>query len=90
MSNKIMIAKAVTKFVVMKSVTSVATNIIKDLAPTPVNKREELQLIVGAYVIGGIVADQAVDWADEKLMEGIAFVEVLKQQIQQKKSDNSQ
>lgn len=77
MNDKIMLAKAVTKFVASKSVGMVVANVVKNHVTTA-NKIEEIQVIVGAYVLAGMVADRALAWTDGKFDETIEAVQKFK------------
>ncbi|MCA1806572.1 MAG: hypothetical protein LC687_01730 [Actinobacteria bacterium] len=65
MSDKITIAKNVAKFVVSTSVAAVVKNGIKTQV-VPSNQFEHVQIVVGAYVIGAMIGDKAIDWADNR------------------------
>lgn len=56
------IAKGVAGLVVRRSVSFVAASAIANLVPTE-GKIQKIELVIGASVIGGIVADKAVDYA---------------------------
>lgn len=64
-SDKFELAKAVTKFVVGTSVGTVVSRAIKTHVPAK-NLGEELQILIGAYALAGMVSDHALDWADAK------------------------
>lgn len=66
--DKVKIAKQVTSFVVRRSVSFVAANAIANLVPTE-NKIQKIELIIGASVIGGVVADKGCDFANAKFDE---------------------
>lgn len=73
MDDKIKLAKGITKFVVGTSVGSVVAKAVKsNVAAT--NTLDGVQLIVGAYAIGGMVSDRAVDWAGPKFDEAVDTV----------------
>lgn len=65
MEDKIKLAKGVAKFVVSTSVGSVIKNSIKNQV-VPSNQFEQVQLVVGAYVLGAMIGDKALDWADAR------------------------
>lgn len=75
-NNKILIAKAVTKFVVGRSVGRLMLNGIKANVPT-YSRSEELQLMVGTFVVGGIVAEKGIDWAEQKFDEAVVAIQTI-------------
>lgn len=66
------VAKKATQFVARHSVSFVAATLAKTYCPTE-NKKQKLQLTVGAYVIGGMAADKAVDWVGHEFDEAVDF-----------------
>lgn len=87
-TEKVALAKAVIKFVVGTSVGTVVSKAIKQNLE-PKNLSEELQIVVGAYVLAGMASDKALDWADAKYEETrqklIDFETARKDRSEQKK-----
>jgi hypothetical protein len=75
------VAREATKLIAHHSVSAVAAGIVKKYCPAE-NKKQKLELTVGAYIIAGMFADRAVDWAahefDEKLEWTKKLVEAIK------------
>ncbi len=80
MDDKIKLAKGFTKFVVGTSVGSVVVKAVKSNV-TPANTLQGVQLIVGAYAIGGMVSDRAVDWAGPKFDEALETLQKIKSSL---------
>lgn len=77
MDDKIKIAKGIVKFVAARSVGATIIKVLKNNVPTA-NRIEEIQLIVGSYVIGGMVTDRAVDWTGYKFDEALEALETFR------------
>lgn len=60
----------VVRFVAKHSVGFIAAKLAKTYCPTE-NKKQELQVQVGAYVIGGMAGDAAADWAINEFNEAV-------------------
>lgn len=67
------ISRMIVKGIARYGVGFVAATLVKTYCPTE-NKKQQLQLMIGAYVIGGIAADAAGDWAVREFDEAVDFV----------------
>ena len=76
-STKIKLAKSATKFIAGRSVSMIVVCALKGRIPTT-NKSEELQVLIGSYVIAGMVTDFAIDWTSAKFDEGVQLVRTIK------------
>lgn len=82
MDDKIKLAKGIAKFAAGRSVIMVVTNAAKAHVPTK-NKLEEIQLLIGAYVLAGMVSDHAITWADKRFDDAVSFVQSLKKSLKE-------
>ena len=85
MNDKIKLAKGITKFVVGASVSSTVIKLVKTHVPTA-TRSEELQLIVGAWAIGGLATERAYVWADHKFDEALNLVQSIKTSFNQEET----
>lgn len=67
------VSRMIVKGIASISVGFVASKLIKEYCPTE-NKKQELQLKVGAYIIGGMAGDAASDWAAARFNEYLDIV----------------
>lgn len=74
------VGRTVIKMIAKHSVGFVAAAVTKTYCPTE-NKKQKLQLSVGAYVIGGMAGDAAADWAVREFDEGVAFVRSIPEKL---------
>jgi len=63
----------------------VATKLVKTYVPTD-NKKQELQVAVGAYVIGGMAEDAAAEWTAKQFNEYLDFVKGIISSVKSKTS----
>jgi len=84
-NDKIKLAKGITKFVVGASVSSTVIKLVKIHVPT-VTRSEELQLIVGAWALGGMATERANVWADYKFDEVLKLVQSIKKSFDQEET----
>lgn len=83
------VTRKVIKFVAQHSVGFVAATLAKTYCPTE-NKKEQLQLTVGAYVIGGMAGNTAADWAEREFDEAIEFIKKVYHGVKLKQSDSKE
>lgn len=77
MNDKLKIAKGVAKFVTSRSVGMIIVKAVKDNTTT-LNRTEEVQVAIGAYVLAAMVCDHVVDWTEDKFDEAVELVHTLK------------
>lgn len=73
MNDKLKIAKTVTKFVVSNSCGFVVGQVVKNNT-SPVNKLQQAELIVGAYVLGAMIGEKAGAYAEQEFDRIVAAV----------------
>jgi len=83
------LAKGVVKFVVGKSVGFTVAALVKTHVPTT-NRLQDIELMIGAYTLASMVADKAVDRADEQLDNMIATYRAVRQKIQEQKTSEEE
>jgi hypothetical protein len=76
-NEKINTTKAVARFVVGKCVSGVIVTVVHNNCPT-FSKSQKVQLYVGAFVVGAMVADAARDYTDKQIDSIVEFVDNLK------------
>lgn len=76
-TQKITLAKKITRRIVGYSVTAVVITLIHQNIVTD-KKRQVVQLYVGAFVIGEMVSDKAETWTDDKIDTIIEAFEQIK------------
>lgn len=64
--------KPVTKFVVECSVGFVIGSVIKNNV-TPVSKLTQAEMLVGSFVLGGLIGEKASEYTDKKIDELAAW-----------------
>jgi hypothetical protein len=62
------LTKTIVKFIAGRSVGSVITKVIRNNV-APASRVEEIQLVIGAHILGELVADRAIDWAENEIDE---------------------
>lgn len=75
--DKFAIVKGITKMVVRHSVSSVVVAVVHNLCPAT-SKRQKLELYIGAYAMGAVASDKAVDWAGHRVDE---YVDTMKKLV---------
>ena len=86
MKSRIMFA---TKTVVRFSVSAVVAKFIKTYCPTE-NKKQELELTIASWALGGLIADGATTWATNKVAHDIEFVQTaIKKSQESKKTEET-
>lgn len=73
MNDKLAIAKGITKFVVTQSVGFVVGSAVKTNVPTT-NKTQQVEIVIGAYVLGAMIGDKASDYVDQKFDKAVTAV----------------
>ena len=66
MMTKVELAKLTTNFVVGTSAAHCVSTLVQNNVP-PANTKEKVEVTVGSYVLGAIVADIAKTWTDKKI-----------------------
>ena len=79
-TSKTQIARKITTMVIRHCVSAVCATTAKKYVPVE-NKKQQLQVSIGAYAIGGMVADRAVDWAGAKFDEIVDSVKSLSKKL---------
>lgn len=77
MNDKIALAKGITKFVVGRSVGTVVATALRNNV-SAVTRAQEVQVVVGSYVLGAMVADRAVEWTSQKFDETLIAIETFR------------
>lgn len=85
MNDKIKLAKGIAKLAVGTSVGSVVSKLVKTHVPVTTTF-DQIQVVIGASAIAGIVSDRAVDWADEKFEDTLGFVQKIAKSIEKEES----
>lgn len=67
------VSRMIVKGIASISVGFVASKLVKTYVPVD-NKKQELQVVTGAYVIGGMAGDAAAGWAVNQFNEYYNFV----------------
>jgi hypothetical protein len=67
------ISRMIVKGIAKHSVAFIAATLAKTYCPTE-NKKQQLQVTVGAYVIGGMAGEAAAEWAAKEFDEALEFV----------------
>lgn len=80
------VSRLTAKFVVRHSVGFIASSLAKTYVPTE-NKKQELQVVVGAYAIGQIAGDRASDWAEQEFDEIVGFFRKFKETDEDEKPE---
>lgn len=75
------IGKMIVRGVARYGTAFVAASIAKTYVPTE-NKKQELQVAVGAFVIGGMAGDAAADWAERQFNEYLNFAKGVVKSVQ--------
>lgn len=77
------VTRTILKGIAKHSVGFVAAKLANTYCPTE-NKKQELQVTAGAYVIGGMAGDAAANWAEQEFNEAYEFVKKVVEGIKQK------
>lgn len=73
-------AKTIAKFVVGWSTGTVIGKVIASNT-TPKNRREKAEIMVGGFVIGGVVAEQTEAWTDRQIDAVVAAWQKVKDEV---------
>lgn len=80
-------ARSLVKFAAGQSVTFVVAGVIKNYVPTN-NRLQQVELIIGSYVLANMMRDQAIDWADVKLDDAIEGYKKALKKLEEYKEDS--
>lgn len=83
------VARKVVRGIAKHSVGFVAATLTKTYVPTE-NKKQQLQLTIGAYVAGGMAGDAAAAWAEKEIDEFISNIKSVIETIKKIGSDKEQ
>lgn len=79
---KLNVAREVTKLIVHHSVSAVVATLVTKYCPTE-NRKQKLELAVASYIIAGMFADRAVDWAAQEFDNKVEFVQKAQKEIEE-------
>lgn len=76
------VSRMIVKGIAKHSVAFIAAALAKTYCPTE-NKKQQLQVVIGAYVIGGMAGDAAAEWAAKEFDEGFEFIRSIFKQVKE-------
>lgn len=77
MEDQFVVIRGIAKFVVTRSVSGVIVTALHNNNPI-ISRSQEIQVYIGAYVVGAMVADKAVDYVDQKIVSTCVFMKEFK------------
>lgn len=79
---KLKLAKGASKAIAASCAGLVIKNAVKAYVPGK-NRLEQVQILIGGYVLAGMVGDQAITWADQAFDKALNKFQELKKDLKE-------